>query len=77
LSLFQITSIGNCVLIESRVVITSIRKLRVDEITYTTVDSQVKVKVTLRLTISRPVRLGIRSPSGTHDQFFYLLEIFF
>jgi hypothetical protein len=37
----------------------------------------VKVKVTLRLTVSRPVRLGVRRPSGTHDQFFFLLEIFF
>jgi hypothetical protein len=24
-----------------------------------------------------PVRLGVRSPSGTRDQFFYLLEMFF
>jgi hypothetical protein len=38
---------------------------------------QVKVKVTLRPTISRPVRLGVRRPSGTRDQFLYLLEIFF
>jgi hypothetical protein len=37
---------------------------------------QVKIKVTLRRTISRPVRLGVRRPSGTCDQFFYLLEIF-
>jgi hypothetical protein len=36
-----------------------------------------KVKVTLWPTISRPVRLGVRHPSGTRDQFFYLLEIFF
>jgi hypothetical protein len=36
-----------------------------------------KVKVTLRPTISRPVRLGVRRPSGTRDQFFFLLEIFF
>jgi hypothetical protein len=36
---------------------------------------EVKVKVTLRPTISRPVRLGVRRPSGTHDQFFFLLEI--
>jgi hypothetical protein len=41
--------------------------------------SQVKVnvKVTLRLTVSRPVRLGVRHPSGTCDQFFFLFEIFF
>jgi hypothetical protein len=46
---------------------------------YTTdqVKVKVKVKVTLQPTISRPVRLGVRRPSGTHDQSFYLLEIFF
>jgi hypothetical protein len=33
--------------------------------------------VTLRPTVSRPVRLGARRPSGTRDQFFFLLEIFF
>jgi hypothetical protein len=38
---------------------------------------QVKVKVTLRPTIIRLVRLGVRRPSETRDQFFYLLEIFF
>jgi hypothetical protein len=37
----------------------------------------VKVKVTLRPTISRPVRLGVRRPSGTRDQFFFLVEISF
>jgi hypothetical protein len=37
----------------------------------------VKVKVTLRPTISRPVRLGVRRPSGTRDQFFFLHEISF
>jgi hypothetical protein len=42
-----------------------------------TINSRVKVKVTSRLTISRPVRLGVKRPSGTRDQFFYLLEIFF
>jgi hypothetical protein len=34
-------------------------------------------KVILRLTVSRPVRLGVRHPSGTRDQLFFLLEIFF
>jgi hypothetical protein len=38
---------------------------------------QVKVKVTLRLTVSRPVSLGVGRLSGTRDQFFFLLEIFF
>jgi hypothetical protein len=37
----------------------------------------VEVEVTLRPTVSRPVRLGVRPPSGTRDQFFFLLEIFF
>jgi hypothetical protein len=36
-----------------------------------------QVKVTLRPTVSRPVRLGVRRPSETRDQFFFLLEIFF
>jgi hypothetical protein len=42
-----------------------------------TASAKVKVKVTLRPTISRPVRLGVRRPSGTRDQFFFLLEFFF
>jgi hypothetical protein len=37
----------------------------------------VKVKVALRPTVSRPVRLGVRRPSGICDQFFFLLEILF
>jgi hypothetical protein len=36
-----------------------------------------EAEVTLRPTISQPVRLGVRRPSGTRDQFFILLEIFF
>jgi hypothetical protein len=39
--------------------------------------SPAQVKVTLRPTISQPIRLGVRRPSGTRDQFFFLLEIFF
>jgi hypothetical protein len=35
------------------------------------------VEVTLRPTVSRPVCLGVRRPSGTRDQFFFLLEISF
>jgi hypothetical protein len=36
-----------------------------------------KVKVILRPTVSRPVRLGVRPPSGTRHQFFFFLEIVF
>jgi hypothetical protein len=40
--------------------------------------SQVKVKVILRPTVSRPVRLGVRNPSETRDQFFpFSLWLFF
>jgi hypothetical protein len=39
--------------------------------------AEVEVEVTLRPTISRPVRLGVRRPSATRDQFYFLLEIFF
>jgi hypothetical protein len=35
------------------------------------------VEVNLRPVVSRPVRLGVRRPSGTRDQFFFLLEISF
>jgi hypothetical protein len=33
-------------------------------------------EVKLRPTVSRPVCLGVRRPSGTRDQFYFLLEIF-
>jgi hypothetical protein len=40
--------------------------------------AKVKVKVILRPTVSRPVRLGIRHSSGTRDQFFlFSLWLFF
>jgi hypothetical protein len=35
------------------------------------------VEVKLQPTVSRPVRIGVKHPSGTRDQFFFLLEIFF
>jgi hypothetical protein len=34
-----------------------------------------EVEVNLQQTVSRPVCLGVRRPSGTRDQFFFLLEI--
>jgi hypothetical protein len=37
----------------------------------------IEVEVKLRPIVSRPVRLGVRHPSGTRDQYFFLLEIFF
>jgi hypothetical protein len=36
-----------------------------------------QLKVILRPTVCRPVRLGVRCPSGTRDQFLFLLEIVF
>jgi hypothetical protein len=36
-----------------------------------------RCEVNLRPTVSRPVCLGVRHPSGTRDQFFLLLEISF
>jgi hypothetical protein len=39
--------------------------------------NEVKVEVNLRPTVSRPVYLGVRHPSGTRNQFFFLLEISF
>jgi hypothetical protein len=38
---------------------------------------EVEVEVNLRPTVSRPMCPGVRRPSGTHDQFFFLLEISF
>jgi hypothetical protein len=38
---------------------------------------EVEVEVNLRPTVSRPVCLGVRRPSGTSDQFFFLLQISF
>jgi hypothetical protein len=41
------------------------------------VTNEVEVEVTLRPTVSRPVYLGVRRPSGTCGQIFFLLEISF
>jgi hypothetical protein len=43
---------------------------------YKEAEVEVEVEV-LRQTVSRSVCLGVRHPSGTCDQFFFLLEIFF
>jgi hypothetical protein len=37
---------------------------------------EVEVKVTLQPTVSRPVCLGVRRPSGTSNQFYFLLDMF-
>jgi hypothetical protein len=37
----------------------------------------VEIEDKLQSIVSRPVRLGVRHPHGTRDQFFFLLEIFF
>jgi hypothetical protein len=36
---------------------------------------RIQVKVTLRPTISRPVRLGVRRTSGTPYQFFFVVAV--
>jgi hypothetical protein len=38
---------------------------------------EIEVEVNFRPTVSRPVCPGVRRPSGTRDQFFFLLEISF
>jgi hypothetical protein len=43
----------------------------------TAVVVEVEVEVNLRPTVSRPVCLGVRRPSGTRDQFLFPLEISF
>jgi hypothetical protein len=39
--------------------------------------TRLEVEVKLRPTVSRPFCLGVRHPSGTRDQFFFLFEISF
>jgi hypothetical protein len=39
--------------------------------------AEIKVEVKLRPIVCRPVQLGVKHASGTRDQFFFLLEIFF
>jgi hypothetical protein len=41
------------------------------------VEVEVTIKVILRPTVSWPVCLGVRHPSGTREQFFFPFEIFF
>jgi hypothetical protein len=46
-------------------------------LSFTVTFPQYEVKVTLRSTVSHPVRLGVRHTSRTRNQFFFLLEILF
>jgi hypothetical protein len=48
-----------------------------DKSCYAEVEVEIEVEVNLRPTVSRPVCPGARHPSGTRDQFFFLLEISF
>jgi hypothetical protein len=43
----------------------------------TQTEVEVEVVVNLRPTVSPPICPGVRRPSGTRDQFFFLLEISF
>jgi hypothetical protein len=40
-------------------------------------EDEVEGEVNLRPTVNRPVCLGVRHPSGTRDQFVFLLQISF
>jgi hypothetical protein len=42
-----------------------------------TIPQRIRSQVTLRPTVSRPVLMSGRPPSGTRDRFFFLLDIFF
>jgi hypothetical protein len=55
----------------------SARTFEIFHVTIKRVTTKVKVEVNLRPTVSRPVCLGVRRPSGTRDQFFFLFEISF
>jgi hypothetical protein len=44
---------------------------------YVVIEVEVEVEVNLRPTASRSVCSGVKHPSGTRDQFFFLLEISF
>jgi hypothetical protein len=74
--------VSNEISIESREKIHSISKAKILYKTkgvkchlFQFVDQGVEVEVNLRPTVSWPVCLVVRHPSGTRDQFFFLLEI--
>jgi hypothetical protein len=52
-------------------------KLRKNIFSISHFEIEVEVEVNLLPTVSRPVCPGVRRPSGTRDQFFFLLEISF
>jgi hypothetical protein len=47
------------------------------DVPYLLVIIEAEVEVDLRPAVSRPVCLGVRRPSESRDQFFFLLEILF
>jgi hypothetical protein len=63
--------------VEVKLRLTVSRPVKVEVTLRPTVSRPVKVEVKLRPTVSRPVNLGVRYPSGTPDQFFFLHKIFF
>jgi hypothetical protein len=52
-----------------KVAVASVGRLLLQEVTFA-----LEVEVKLRPTVSRPVCLGVRHPSGTRDQFFFSLK---
>jgi hypothetical protein len=59
-----------------RIAVESLKKTH-SQVSWCPTDNQAEVEVTLRPTVSRPISVGVRPPSGTRDQFFFPFDIFF